>query len=157
MKQLELWSLWNLEDMHFCIKKILIEGGLHWLSNNIPLTHSTIDDVTNVYLQQMQGIGLSIHLNWTTALLWLTTGPLLNMLGVLKAHALIKHRVAATQFAKSRYAHSASPIDHPALKMLWLQPWLHDACANCQAKEQWILVWCVRMHCRAQRHMSYHL
>ena len=27
----------------------------------------SIDDVTNVYLQQMQGIGLSIHLNyWTT-------------------------------------------------------------------------------------------
>ena len=55
----------------------------------------SIDDVTNVYLQQTQGIGLSIHLN---ELLHYSTAPnscskqgLCNVAGVLNAHALTKH------------------------------------------------------------------
>ena len=45
----------------------------------------SIDDVTSVYLHQMQGIGLSIHLN-ELVLLYGSLNGLCIVSGVLKAH-----------------------------------------------------------------------
>ena len=53
---------------------------------------SIIDDVTNVYLQQRQGVGISICLNEP---LHYSMG-LCNVAGVLKAHALVKARCMQT-------------------------------------------------------------
>ena len=63
-----------------------------------------IDDVTNVYLQQTQGIGLSIHLN---ELLHYSTAHnracVCNMAGVLKTHALTKHDAYVNCRAKEQW------------------------------------------------------
>ena len=60
-----------------------------------------IDDVTNVYLQQTEGIGLSIHLNELLHILYGSLQGFCNKAGVLKAHALTNAMRAQTAGQKN--------------------------------------------------------
>ena len=62
--------------------------GQDLVSTHFLIIALSIDDVTTVYLQQTQGIGLSIHSNeLLTVLLYCSLHGLCIVAGVLKAHA----------------------------------------------------------------------